>query len=138
MKLSRTASYAVQATLQLAQSKSNSPVPCSKLAAAGHMPERFLLQVLRSLVTNGILHSTRGVDGGYTLFRKPDDISLLEVIEAIDGPFTTKMPSVDGLPAPTQDRLSRAMNDVTAHMRRELDSIKLAHLLPKPTPSGKS
>jgi Rrf2 family protein len=132
MKLSRTVSYAVQATLQLAQSKTQSPVPCSKLAAAGQMPERFLLQILRNLVTHGILHSTRGVEGGYTLERRPDDISLLEVIEAIDGPVNTEMTPADGIPEQTQIKLHQAMSDVNAHLRRELASIKLAHLLPKP------
>ena len=47
MKLSRTVSYALQATLQLAQSDSSGPIPCSRLAAQGKMPERFLLQILR-------------------------------------------------------------------------------------------
>jgi Rrf2 family protein len=132
MKLSRTVSYAVQATLQLAQSKTNSPVPCSQLAAAGHMPERFLLQILRNLVNKGILQSTRGVDGGYALERKPDEISLLDVIEAIEGPVNTTMPPADGLPEPTQARLNRAMNDVNIHLRKELAAITMAHLLPRP------
>ena len=87
MKLSRTVAYGVQATLQLARSNSSTPVPCSQLAAEGHMPERFLLQILRRLVTHGVLHSTRGVDGGYSLARKPEQITLLEIIEAIDGPL---------------------------------------------------
>ena len=86
MKLSRTVSYAVKATLQLAQLSADGPVPCSKLASEGKMPERFLLQILRNLVTHGILRSTRGVDGGYALVRPADQISLLEVIEAIEGP----------------------------------------------------
>ena len=47
MKLSRTVSYALQATLQLARSRSHDPVPCRQLAADGNMPERFLLQILR-------------------------------------------------------------------------------------------
>ena len=81
-KLSRTVEYAVQATLQLAQSKTGSPVPCSQLATCSAMPERFLLQILRSLVTHGILTSTRGVVGGYMLARRPEDISLLDLIEA--------------------------------------------------------
>src|SRR3954470_15915458 len=96
MKLSRTVAYAVQATLQLAQNKSGLPVPCSQLASEGNMPERFLLQILRHLVTHGILHSTRGVDGGYSLERKPEDISLLDVIEAIDGPLSATLPGNDG------------------------------------------
>src|SRR5580698_8195016 len=86
MKLSRTVAYAVQATVRLAHSDSGIPVPCSQLAAEGHMPERFLLQILRHLVTHGILNSTRGVDGGYALERNAEDISLLDIIEAIDGP----------------------------------------------------
>src|SRR5262249_11351063 len=48
MKLSRTVAYALQATLQLADVDPNVPVPCSKLAAEGGMPERFLLQILRN------------------------------------------------------------------------------------------
>ena len=59
MKLSRTVAYAVRATLQLAQLEADGPVPCSKLANEGKMPERFLLQILRNLVTHGILRSTR-------------------------------------------------------------------------------
>ena len=97
MKLSRTVAYAVRATLQLAKSDSTTPVPCSQLAAEGKMPERFLLQILRNLVTHGILRSTRGVDGGYSLVRSPDEVSLLEVIEAIEGPLNTGEPVDEGM-----------------------------------------
>lgn len=55
MKLSRTVAYAVRATLQLPQLEAQGPVPCSQLASEGKMPERFLLQILRNLVTHGIL-----------------------------------------------------------------------------------
>lgn len=131
MKLSRTVSYAVQATLQLAESKSRAPIPCSQLAAVGQMPERFLLQILRNLVKHGILHSTHGSGGGYTLERRPDDISLLEVIEAIQGPVTAAENS-EALSEPAQTQLNHAMENVNAHLRRELAAIKIAHLLPKP------
>jgi Rrf2 family protein len=132
MKLSRTVAYALQATLQLAQSKSGSPVPCSQLAANGHMPERFLLQVLRSLVTHGILQSTRGVEGGYTLERKPEDITLLEVIEAIDGPMgSNAAPSSESLPSETMHRLQGVMRQLNDNMRRDLAAIKLADLIPR-------
>jgi Rrf2 family protein len=86
MKFTRTVAYAVQAVLSLAQASGDRPVSCSRLAAEGHMPERFLLQILRTLVTHGILHSTRGVEGGYQLNRSAAEISLLDVIEAIEGP----------------------------------------------------
>lgn len=104
MKLSRTVSYALQATLQLAQSDSSGPIPCSRLAAQGKMPERFLLQILRNLVAHGILGSTRGVEGGYTLERSAEEISLLEVIEAIEGPLISALPAGEGLPQDSRSR----------------------------------
>jgi len=134
MKLSRTVAYALQATMQLAVSDSDTPVPCSQIAAKGDMPERFLLQVLRSLVNHGVLRSTRGVDGGYMLIRAPGEISLLDVIEAIEGPLDSKLP----LPADpedfTQQNLQKALQEVTATARQQLESIKISQLIQAPTP----
>jgi Rrf2 family transcriptional regulator, cysteine metabolism repressor len=94
------------------------------------MPERFLLQVLRSLVTHGILRSTRGVEGGYTLKRNPAEITLLELIEAVDGPIDSTIPSHEGLPAEYRAKLECALWKVTELARSELRSVTLAHLLP--------
>ena len=135
MKLSRTVAYGVQATLQLARSNSSSPVPCSQLAAEGHMPERFLLQILRHMVTHGILHSTRGVDGGYNLERVPEEISLLELIEAIDGPLHSALPVGEGAPLQYDTKLRDALESITETARQQLSAIKLSDLLP-PTELG--
>jgi Rrf2 family protein len=94
------------------------------------MPARFLLQILRSLVRHGILQSTRGAGGGYALERSPAEISLLEVIEALDGPVVPTLPDHDGLPKELKAKLLRALTGVTGFARRELHSVKLAHLLP--------
>jgi Rrf2 family protein len=134
MKLSRTVAYALQAMLQLAETNSKGPVPCSKLAADGGMPERFLLQILRSLVTHGILQSTRGVEGGYMLVRPPDEISVLEIIEAIDGPMGSHFHAGEGLDMAAHERLSSALQDVATLARRQLESIKLAQIVGAPTP----
>jgi Rrf2 family protein len=131
MKLSRTVSYALQATLQLAQSKTGRPVPCRHIAAEGQMPERFLLQVLRGLVTHDILGSTRGVDGGYLLKRSPAEISLLEVIEAVEGPFGAAMAVHEGLHKESRTKLQCILKEVAELARRELRAVKLAHLLPE-------
>lgn len=110
MKISRTVAYAVQALSQIAQDRSGLPIPCSQLASEGHMPERFLLQILRHLVTHGILHSTRGVDGGYSLDRPADEISLLDVIEAIEGPLGVSVPETNGNgPTACEARLREAL-----------------------------
>jgi Rrf2 family protein len=99
------------------------------------MPERFLLQILRSLVTHGILRSTRGVDGGYSLVRSPDEVSLLEVIEAIEGPLNTGEPVTEAMSEESQKRLHEALRTVTDNSRRQLEAIKLSQLL-KPPPSA--
>jgi len=134
MKLSRTVNYAVRATLQLAKSESAVPVPCSQLAAEGKMPERFLLQILRNLVTHGILRSTRGVDGGYSLVRPADQISLLEVIEAIEGPYDSEssLGEAEGITLEAQGKLNDALTQVTETQRKQLEAIKLSALLPPP------
>jgi len=129
MKLSRTVAYAVQATLQLAEAPPGTPVPCSQLAANGHMPERFLLQILRQLVNHGILHSTRGVDGGYSLEQTPQEVSLLQIIEAIDGPVQATIPTENGAFGGHESRLRELLDGVAATKRRQLDAIKLSDLL---------
>lgn len=132
MKLSRTVAYAVRATLQLAQLEADGPVPCSKLAAEGKMPERFLLQILRNLVTHGILRSTRGVDGGYALVKPANEISLLEVIEAIEGPYDSPLEVSEGLSESSQTKLREALDQVTSVTRNQLEAIKLSQLLRPP------
>ncbi len=130
MKISQTVAYAVQATLLLARAKSSLPVPCSQLAAEGNMPERFLLQILRHLVTHGILHSTRGVDGGYTLERPAEEISLLQVIEALDGPLSATLPgNGESSGMPHERRLRQALDEIASTARKQLDALKLSDLL---------
>jgi Rrf2 family protein len=138
MKLSRTVDYALRATLMLAQQQSQRPIPCSQLAQQGEMPERFLLQILRSLVNHGILRSTRGVDGGYALVRPARDVSVLQVIEAIEGPLCegsenhVDAGSKHGSKNAAQVELRSALRGVSQSMCRELDAIKIAQLLPPP------
>jgi Rrf2 family transcriptional regulator, cysteine metabolism repressor len=131
MKLSRTVAYALQATLLLAQDRSRMPVACSKLAAQGNMPERFLLQILRNLVNHGLLRSTRGVDGGYMLLKKPHDISILDIIEAIEGPVDANLGTVEGISPEARQMLDEALTDVTRSTRERLGSLKLSNLLEK-------
>jgi len=140
MKLSRTAAYAVQAAVQLAAEDGGAPIPCSHLAATGRMPERFLLQILRQMVKHGVLLSTRGADGGYVLGRQADKITLLEIIEAVDGPLEAGCPPSDGLPSTSRAKLERALGDLVSNARRELASVHLADLIPRAvvTPPSRS
>jgi len=130
MKMSRTVAYAVQAVLQLARSEPGVPVPCGRLASEGKMPERFLLQILRTLVAHGVLSSTRGVDGGYVLQRPPEEMSLLDVIEAIDGPMICTFPPSEGLAEQSQVKLQRVLSELAELSRRQLAAVKVVQLLP--------
>lgn len=128
MRLSRASAYALGAVLQLAHSPAGLPVPCSQLAKHGQMPERFLLQVLRSLVNHGILASTRGVDGGYALARSLDDISLLQILEATDGPQVPIIPPLDAIPEASRENLQAILREVTAMACRRMSEVKLSSL----------
>lgn len=129
MKVSRTIAYAIHAMLQLARGQPGVPIPCSHLAHEGRMPERFLLQILRSLVTHGLLHSTRGVEGGYYLARTPEQITLRDIIESFDNPLDSNVPRLDDLPASVRGRLMGTLRQVSAAAKRELQKLTVAELL---------
>jgi len=129
VKVSRTIAYAIHAMLQLGRGSPGVPIPCSQLAQEGHMPERFLLQILRSLVTHGLLHSTRGVEGGYYLVRPPDQITLRDIVEAFDHPLEPSVPMLDGLPLPIRQKLMETLDHVSCAARQELQKLTVAELL---------
>ena len=87
MKISAKAEYACLAILALARPKpDDAPVRIREIAEAHAIPERYLVQILLQLKSAGLVHSTRGALGGYRLARSPEEISLGEVLWAIDGP----------------------------------------------------
>lgn len=128
VKLSQSVAYAVQAALKLAEEPITSPISCGQLAASGQMPERFLLQILRDLTKQGILHSTRGGGGGFMLGRRPDDISLLDLIEAVDGPISAVLPGKGAFPEDSAERLQEALKGIADQVRRQLSAIRLCDL----------
>ena len=139
MKLSRTVTYAVQATLQLGRSEVGVPVPCSQLAAEGHMPERFLLQVLRHLVTHGILHSTRGVDGGYSLNRPAGGYFAVGRDRSHRRSAERRaLPSFDGADGLASDPQAASGARASGHQQPQVScqAIKLSDLLGDAWPVG--
>jgi len=134
--MSRSTAYAIGAVLQLANAPPGVPVPCSKLAKLGEMPERFLLQILRSLVNHGMLKSTRGVDGGYFLTRPASEITMLHIFEATDGPLTPSIPPLDSLPAASQNKLLKLLSDITAASCESLSRVTLLELSTMKTGGG--
>ncbi len=79
--------YAVLALAELGRSGGAGPVPIGELARRREVPVQFLEQLFAVLRRAGILSSQRGVKGGYTFARDPATVSVLEVVELLDGPL---------------------------------------------------
>lgn len=86
MQITRQADYAVRAVLHLANT-GDQRTATSMIAEAQHIPPSFLAKIISQLSIAGLLHTSRGARGGVTLARDAKDITLLEVVEAIDGPI---------------------------------------------------
>jgi len=136
MRMSRASAYAIGAVLHLADAPPEVLVPCSRIAKAGEMPERFLLQVLRNLVNHGILRSTRGVEGGYSLLRPISEITLLHIMEATDGPLIPTVPPLDNFSEYSVSRLQGILRDINSEVCKKLANVKLAELIAPETLSG--
>ena len=86
MSITTKSPYALQALAELARS-GDGPIPIGELARRRNIPVQFLEQLFATLRRAGLLRSQRGVKGGYTFARPPADITVLEVVELLDGPF---------------------------------------------------
>lgn len=88
MYLNQATDYAFRAVLFLAHQPDGMIVDSQTIAEREHIPTRFLLKIMPSLIRAGIVRSQRGAGGGYALAREPEAITLLDVLEAIEGPIT--------------------------------------------------
>ncbi len=86
MQITRQADYAVRAVLHLTRN-GNQRIATSMIAEEQRIPPSFLAKIISQLSIAGLLHTSRGARGGVTLARDAKEITLLEVIEAIDGPI---------------------------------------------------
>ena len=87
MQITRQADYAVRAVLHLARAGNVERSATSMVAKAQNIPPSFLAKIISQLSIAGLLHTSRGARGGVTLARDARDITLLAVIEAIEGPI---------------------------------------------------
>ena len=79
--------YALRALAELARAGGDGPVPIGELARRREIPVQFLEQLFAVMRRAGILRSQRGVKGGYSFARAPEDITVLEIVELLDGPL---------------------------------------------------
>lgn len=96
MNISSRCEYACRAVVQLARHEnSDVPVTAVQIAERRGIPEKYLVHILLQLKRAGLVRSIRGAQGGYLLAKSPDDITLLDLVQAIDGPILDPLPVED-------------------------------------------
>lgn len=85
MQITKGAEYALQGLIALARKNLTSPQMISEIANSEDIPQEFLSKIFRTLATAGLLKSHRGAKGGFSFGKSPSEISMLEVIEVIEG-----------------------------------------------------
>ncbi len=83
--LSKKCKYAIHALVYLAERYQQGPVHIQDIAEQQHIPKKFLEAILLELRNAKILHSKKGKGGGYYLYRKPEDVNLIEIMRLMDG-----------------------------------------------------
>ncbi len=116
MELSCKSEYALLALLELAQHYNDGQVlQIKEIAAHQSIPDRYLEQLLATLRRQGLVRSQRGAKGGYSLARAPWMISLLDVIQAIEGEDLIRARDLPtAAPTPEREVLLKAWQDVQA------------------------
>lgn len=79
--------YALRALTELGRLGGTGPVPIAELARRREIPVQFLEQLFAVMRRAGVLRSQRGVKGGYSFAREPSEITVLEIVELLDGAF---------------------------------------------------
>ena len=129
VKVSAKADYAVRAAVELA-SAGEGPVKAERIAQAQEIPLKFLENIMSDLRNAGLVRSQRGVEGGYWLARPADEISVAQVIRAVDGPLAAvrgRRPEdveYDG----SAGRLREVWVAVRASLRNVLETVSVADL----------
>ena len=130
MRISAKADYAVRAMVELAATIEEKPIKAERIATAQDIPLNFLENILGELRHAGLVRSHRGAEGGFRLARDPTEISVADVIRAVDGPLA----SVRGAPPEeseykgASETLPRVWIAVRASLRRVVEHVTVADI----------
>jgi len=130
MRISAKADYAVRAVVELAADDGEKPLKAERIANAQGIPLNFLENILGELRHAGLVRSHRGAEGGFRLARPPEEITVADVIRAVEGPLA----SVRGAP-PEEAAYNGAANSlprvwiaVRVNLRRVMEAVTIADI----------
>lgn len=128
MNLSSKTQYACLAMLELAQHHpQGEPVQVRRIAERHGIPSPFLVQILQDLKRAGLVTSVRGAAGGYLLARVPEELSLAELLDVVEGPQDTNCCAAGE--SALASVLTEVCHELAAFRRERLEAITLADLL---------
>jgi Rrf2 family protein len=129
MRITREADYALRIILML--SREQKQIEAKVIAESNGIPYRFTLKILRKIVKAGIIRSYRGVNGGYILNSAPSDISVLDVVECIDGDIVLNPGAEDNIPCENNGRnkINACLTDVQDVLENEMSNITFDKIL---------
>jgi len=131
MHMGKASAYAVFASLYIAERGQAKPVQGREIAKERGIPFGYLLKILQQLVRSDVLSSQVGRSGGFTLKRNPDETTILQIIEAVEGPLRGSVAIHDGEQISDQAvrLLANTCDCVAAMTRAELGKITLDSLM---------
>lgn len=127
LRLSREADYSLLAMMYIAAQPEGRLAYRREIAAHYNIPSEFLAKVLQKLSRHGLVRSFKGMNGGYVLARRPDQITLADVIEAVDGPIGLVDCQCDGRACEQEEvcTVQGSLAGVRLEIRRVLDGVSL-------------
>jgi Rrf2 family protein len=128
MRISAKADYAVRAAVELAAASNDRPVKAERIATAQGVPLNFLENILGELRHAGIVRSQRGAEGGFRLARPANEITVADVIRAVEGPLASVRggPPEDASYGGAAGTLPRVWIAVRANLRAVVEHVSLA------------
>jgi Rrf2 family protein len=128
MRLSRQSQYALCGIFDLAYNGGGQPVRVQTIGKRQAIPYRFLEQIFQRLRKAGIIEGKRGPGGGYRLLRAPDEITLLEIIEAVEGSLVEE--SIEGTTSwgESSFRPDFVWPELSKRMAQVLDEMRVSDL----------
>ena len=129
--LNRGSDYALRAMEVLAEGWGKGPISASCIADKAGVAEPMLRKLLQKLAKTGLVISVRGVAGGFRLGRRPQDVSFLEVIEAVQGKVAVNRCYLEGHACQDRARCSvrRQLGTVQLLLARALHDLNLAGII---------
>ena len=131
MRISRSTGYALLAVGYIAKNQKEQGIVLSqRIAKAYKIPLEYLLKILQQLVRANVLRSKRGPRGGFTLAKPPKKITMLQIVEAVDGPMVSQLNLKEQAPKEKfSTRSEQAYEKAIAQAKSVFDKAKLADLL---------